>query len=423
MIGSRPIGTRWPGSGRVQLDDYVRLEADLQASADLSASLSRERPIAAELSAEATLLADLSRLLSIGAEFVATADVDAPLQRGRRLRGEIRSTCELSAQTLRLRPISADFESEAALSGRLSRGIQVECGLLAGADLIGGPLNAKPLSAELSATADITGNVPKGKIIGADMTGIAALAGESRRGFLPSPAFRRLDVPLKGRRIPVNRKGRVVFFSGDDTALIEKRRMKAPGDVVDFQVRMDRWFRTIGTDSIQSIDVIASQGIDIGPGALPDSTILSATRFAVWVGGGEVGQQYQVTAVVTTARGRVEEIDLSVSIEEPTMQVRVKQPREVVDYTADMRRWFSEIGELDEVTDVSVEIDVQGDPDDLVSGPGTLPVWAPVGSPANEVKAWFGGGRDGQEYKVTLLITTDAGRVEEFSFILQVQQQ
>ena len=107
------------------------------------------------------------------------------------------------------------------------------------------------------------------------------------------------------------------------------------------------------------------------------------------------------------------------------MAERTKQPREVVDFTVDMRDWHREIPapHSDFIEDVEIEIDIQGDPDDLVSGPGTQPVWQPVGSPPREAKCWFGGGRDGIEYKITALVTTDEGRVEEYQWRLLVEQQ
>jgi len=101
----------------------------------------------------------------------------------------------------------------------------------------------------------------------------------------------------------------------------------------------------------------------------------------------------------------------------------VKQPREVVDYMPDLRQWFREIPEPDHVVDTTIDIEPSGDPDDLVSGPGALPVWSPVFDPIHAVKCWFGGGRDGVEYTVTATITTDAGRVEVFKWIIRVEEQ
>lgn len=107
---------------------------------------------------------------------------------------------------------------------------------------------------------------------------------------------------------------------------------------------------------------------------------------------------------------------------ELSMQERVKQPREVVDYTIDMRRYFRSIF-TDFITAVDVEIDVQGDADDLESGPGVQPTWAPVGDPVHQVKLWFGGGRDGVTYQVTAVVTTQLGRVEKVDFLIRVERQ
>lgn len=105
-----------------------------------------------------------------------------------------------------------------------------------------------------------------------------------------------------------------------------------------------------------------------------------------------------------------------------SMEEKVKQPREVVDYEIDMRRYFRSIPE-DFITQVDLEIDIQGDPDDLEIGPGSQPDWVPVGDPIHQAKIWVGGGRDGQTYKVTALVTTNRGRVEEVDFLILVEEQ
>lgn len=105
-----------------------------------------------------------------------------------------------------------------------------------------------------------------------------------------------------------------------------------------------------------------------------------------------------------------------------SMEERVKQPAEVVDYTLHMRDYFRDIFN-DYITDVQVSIDITGDPDDLESGPDTQAIWAPVGDPAHQAKMWFGGGRDGETYQVTALVTTNAGRVEEVDFLVRVEEQ
>ena len=106
-----------------------------------------------------------------------------------------------------------------------------------------------------------------------------------------------------------------------------------------------------------------------------------------------------------------------------SMETRVKQPREVVDYDIDMREWFKLLPG-DSLASVDLFIDIQSDADDLEAGPGVLPDTVLIGDTNPQIcKVWLGGGRDGVDYKVTAVLTTNGGRVEEVDFIVRVIEQ
>lgn len=100
----------------------------------------------------------------------------------------------------------------------------------------------------------------------------------------------------------------------------------------------------------------------------------------------------------------------------------VKQPAEVVDFLLDMTDWFRSI-RSDGIDSISVTISPTGTAGDLEAGPGLQPTWEPIGSPAHKARIWIGGGRDGIDYQVTALVTTDEGRVEEVDFLVIVENR
>ena len=109
------------------------------------------------------------------------------------------------------------------------------------------------------------------------------------------------------------------------------------------------------------------------------------------------------------------------------LQSKEKQPSEVVDYVLDMREWFKKVDPADYIDQAAstIAITPTGDPEDLVAGPAD-----PTSKPALEsadglepklVRIWLGRGRDGIEYKVTIKIQTNKGRVEEADLPVFVQ--
>lgn len=121
------------------------------------------------------------------------------------------------------------------------------------------------------------------------------------------------------------------------------------------------------------------------------------------------------------AEEKVREIEFIPDDEGLSMETKIKQPGETVDYTIDMRRWFRKI-RTDFITQVAVTIAPTGDADDLAK-PSGKPDWQPVGDPVHRAQLWFEGGRNGITYHVTATVTTDDGRIEEVDFEVEVEEQ
>lgn len=96
-----------------------------------------------------------------------------------------------------------------------------------------------------------------------------------------------------------------------------------------------------------------------------------------------------------------------------------KQPREVVDYDIDMREWFAVNRDGDAIR--RVEQVIIDPPGELVLGSPSTPETVLMGEPPMKAKIWLSGGVDGGEYKVTVLIKTQIGRVEEIDFTVRVE--
>jgi hypothetical protein len=93
-----------------------------------------------------------------------------------------------------------------------------------------------------------------------------------------------------------------------------------------------------------------------------------------------------------------------------------KQPSEVVDYFIDMREYFAELG--GDFINIAGDIDVTIDPaGSLVAGSTVL-----VNGGLDGFTQWFSGGTDNVRYKVTYVVTTNVGRVEEFEMYIKVKE-
>jgi len=110
------------------------------------------------------------------------------------------------------------------------------------------------------------------------------------------------------------------------------------------------------------------------------------------------------------------------------LDAKEKQPSEIVDYILDMRDWFRRVDSEDfiVINASSVTIDITGDPEDLVAGPTSPSVKPEIesadGLEPKLARIWLGKGRDGVEYKVTIKIQTNEGRVEEVDLPVIVEE-
>lgn len=95
-----------------------------------------------------------------------------------------------------------------------------------------------------------------------------------------------------------------------------------------------------------------------------------------------------------------------------------KQPSEIKDYDIDSTDYFEGID--DEWASAAITFDNVTVPP-LEIGPGSLGDYDLIGTPAQVVKIWIGGGLDGERYKVTAVLTSTAGRVEEEEFFVKVK--
>jgi hypothetical protein len=90
-----------------------------------------------------------------------------------------------------------------------------------------------------------------------------------------------------------------------------------------------------------------------------------------------------------------------------------KQPVEIKDYPIDYREWLGEVN--DTISDSEASIECMTDPEDA-----TLLIHNIAISPTG-VSVWLSGGTDGQKYKVSVNVTTAAGRLDQSEFIVKVK--
>jgi len=108
-----------------------------------------------------------------------------------------------------------------------------------------------------------------------------------------------------------------------------KTFVKQPAEIFDYDIDMVEWFDELDdSDQIASIAVTSvpafapSPGLELGPGALPDTQLLAAgptglNRIAkIWLGHGTDGVDYIVTAKITTDLGRLDESEFRMRVKE-----------------------------------------------------------------------------------------------------------
>ncbi len=85
---------------------------------------------------------------------------------------------------------------------------------------------------------------------------------------------------------------------------------KQPGDTVDIDVDLSQWLP--GSDTILNASATADAGITLGVTAInPTPKIVKQ-----WVSGGTTGNRYKVTLTITSAEGRVKEVEFYVKVKE-----------------------------------------------------------------------------------------------------------
>jgi hypothetical protein len=105
------------------------------------------------------------------------------------------------------------------------------------------------------------------------------------------------------------------------------------------------------------------------------------------------------------------------------MKTFTVQPRDIVDYEVSFREYFKKFTG-DEINTVAVtHRNLAGGTSDLVLGPGVLPDYELPGTNPQWCKVWVSGGTAGNDYVVTALVTTSAGRAKEVDFKIKVRDQ
>lgn len=96
-----------------------------------------------------------------------------------------------------------------------------------------------------------------------------------------------------------------------------------------------------------------------------------------------------------------------------------KQPAEVLDYDIDFSEFLSDGDTLAATADdppVPNPLSVTVDDPSITLGPTWL-------LNAYTVKQWLSGGTDGLRYKITLTVTSNAGRVKQVEFVVRVKDE
>ena len=86
---------------------------------------------------------------------------------------------------------------------------------------------------------------------------------------------------------------------------------KQPGDRLDYDFIFTDWLRG-DNDHITSVEVDSPKGIEFIGTAFEDAS----DTVKLWFAGGANGQQYKCALRVTTAKGRVKEVDFIIVVVE-----------------------------------------------------------------------------------------------------------
>lgn len=85
---------------------------------------------------------------------------------------------------------------------------------------------------------------------------------------------------------------------------------KQPGDNIDIDIDFSQWLPS--TDTIASSSAVADAGIALG---LTENDLVGK-KVKQWVSGGTTGNRYKVTVTMTSAEGRVKEVEFYIKVKE-----------------------------------------------------------------------------------------------------------
>lgn len=96
---------------------------------------------------------------------------------------------------------------------------------------------------------------------------------------------------------------------------------KQPADVLDYDIDLRRWFKTLPNDEVVAAAVEVTEGDGVlvaGPAPHPEAVIFGDARqqIKVWLGAGTDGVTYKLRVTATTQQDRVKEIDFKLRVRE-----------------------------------------------------------------------------------------------------------
>jgi len=100
-----------------------------------------------------------------------------------------------------------------------------------------------------------------------------------------------------------------------------ERFEKQPSDVLDYDIDLRRWFKTLPSDELVSAEVEVVEGDgELAAGPTPHAPVVifgdDRQMAKVWLGGGTDGVTYKLRVVLTTLQDRVKEIDFKLRVRE-----------------------------------------------------------------------------------------------------------
>lgn len=178
---------------------------------------------------------------------------------------------------------------------------------------------------------------------------------------------------------------------------------KAAGARLDYAIDWATLGWLVGGDTLAS----ASWSVPAGITKLSESA--SGTVATVWLAGGSVGVDYDVTCRIVTVGGRKDERTLRIQVRAPQLlRTHHKDPGATLDYSIDWAALGWLVGA-----------------DTVASGVWTLPSGLTFVSDTHSptsTTVWLEGGVAGNDYDVVCHVTTVGGREDERLLRLEVRQ-